>query len=898
MRRLRAEGLLVLLVALALPWAYGGVELWAYRGAGFLLALAAAIALSRSGWRGLRLDGGAAWLAPAGILGLWAALQLVPLPPAPLRALAPHTAEAIREGIPGWPSQGAEPAGALLADARAAVPEAHGGATGAALVPATAARPARWRPLSLHPLATLERLAWYVALLLAFLVVRARTRTPEGVAVWRGALLALAGGLAAFGILQALATPGRVYGQVIEGTRPFGPYVNPSHFCGAMELLVPWAAACAWTSFRRGRSGWNPAAGAGAVALLGSGACLAAASRAGAVLLLGSMTVLVLVASRGRRLRTAAGVTVFVGVLLASALLWGTLGTRVRDTFLSGGQDIRASTRWAVAGSLAHMVADHPLFGVGFGAFRVVFPRYLSAGEAELWLQAHDDFAELAVEGGLVALACTLWLAVAFWRRAIAVRAGSSSRGFRLMHLGLLLGLVSLTLHALVDFNHQIPANALLFVVVSALALSPERRGERTGSGGGGWGAARVVAAVLVTLFGWQALRGIPAGLAYDRGAKAASAGDLEPAARALDRAAVGGLRFEALWLSGQVGLGLWDGRPATREALREPVARFLDAWSTCPTSGWARTGLAEAYARAATARSEALDLRGLRGDPWGRIGDDGRLAIGLARRAVRDEPNLAAHRDALVRVALRLALLEEAARAARGAAAAMPDLRAHDFGVAEPPREVLLAFAEGSRAVLGHTPLLTLGNHLLALGLLEERLGDLPRAEADLRASLRESGFELERAEREFHLGRILIARGRLEAGEAELVRSAARPEFGPAVASLRAGLAEARGDLQAALEQWREARRLRPADEAPCLEFARIARAVNELGLAQEALSWARVLAPTDPRVDAGFVELALMRGDWRAAESALADFERAGGESGWAAEQRRKIGEIRDR
>ena len=252
--------------------------------------------------------------------------------------------------------------------------------------------------------------------------------------------------------------------------------------------------------------------------MLGSAACLAAASRAGAVLLLGSIAAVVVVASRGRRLLAVAGVTVFVGALLAAALLWGTLGTRVRDTVLSGGQDLRASTRWAVAGSLTQMVVDHPVFGIGFGAFRVVFPRYLSSGEADLWNQAHDDWAEMTVEGGLVALGCTLWLAVAFWRRVRAVWSGASSRGFRLTLLGLLLGIGSLTLHALVDFNHQIPANALLFVVASALALSPERRLEGSRASGEGRAAGRVLAAVLVAFFGWQAFRGVLAGLDYSAG--------------------------------------------------------------------------------------------------------------------------------------------------------------------------------------------------------------------------------------------------------------------------------------------------------------------------------------------------------------------------------------------
>lgn len=472
MRRLRLEDLLVLGTALALPWAYGGVELWAYRGAGFLLALAAAAALVREGWGGLGLDRRALWLAPAGVLALWAGLQLVPLPPAVLAGIAPRTAAEMRAGIPGWPGS-ADPA-ALLEDARSAVPEAAATPAGADVLPQRASRPSRWCALSLHPAAGADRLAWYAALLLAFLVVRLRGSVPGTASVWRTSLFCLLGALAAFGIVQAAASPGLVYGRAVGGARPFGPYVNPNHFSGVMELVVPWAAGYAWSRFRLGRSARGAALAASAVAALGTAAAMGAASRAGVALLLTSLAVLALVASRGRRLLAAAGVLALAGALVAGALLWGTLGSRLRDSILASDQDASFSNRTVVVRALAEMVADHPIFGVGFGAFRVAFPRYLPAGEAELWNQAHDDWAEVAVEGGLVALGCTVWLAAAFWRRALIGLKSVKGLRQRLSRVGLLLGLGSLTLHALVDFNHQIPANALLFVVASALALRGE----------------------------------------------------------------------------------------------------------------------------------------------------------------------------------------------------------------------------------------------------------------------------------------------------------------------------------------------------------------------------------------------------------------------------------------
>ena len=55
-----------------------------------------------------------------------------------------------------------------------------------------------WRPLSLQPDATRERLAWYIALLFGFLVVRQRVADPERYQLYRGALFAVFIALAAF----------------------------------------------------------------------------------------------------------------------------------------------------------------------------------------------------------------------------------------------------------------------------------------------------------------------------------------------------------------------------------------------------------------------------------------------------------------------------------------------------------------------------------------------------------------------------------------------------------------------------------------------------------------------------------------------------------------------------
>src|SRR5204862_7656976 len=62
---------------------------------------------------------------------------------------------------------------------------------------------------------------------------------------WRAfglAVLVLAGSLGLFAILQFAADEQRIYGSIITpGNLLFGPYVNPNHYAGLIEMLIPVA---------------------------------------------------------------------------------------------------------------------------------------------------------------------------------------------------------------------------------------------------------------------------------------------------------------------------------------------------------------------------------------------------------------------------------------------------------------------------------------------------------------------------------------------------------------------------------------------------------------------------------------------------------------------------------
>jgi O-antigen ligase len=79
---------------------------------------------------------------------------------------------------------------------------------------------------------------------------------------------------------------------------------------------------------------------------------------------------------------------------------------------------------------------------------------------------AHHDYLELAADFGLVGLGLLGALVLStFWvsARTLATRRSALPRGIA---FGVMMAIVAIAIHSTVDFNLQIPANAMLTVVV------------------------------------------------------------------------------------------------------------------------------------------------------------------------------------------------------------------------------------------------------------------------------------------------------------------------------------------------------------------------------------------------------------------------------------------------
>jgi len=484
---LGAPDLLVLGTVVVLPWFWAGEALEAYRLASAVVALAAGWALATRGASGLGLGRGVAWLLPALLLGAWAFAQTVPLPRAWVSHLSPKAAtwqeEVFGPGAPdatSWLRQ-------IEADARARVPEAQGAVAGGAgaLTPGPDALPPPRRfTLSLLPYTTLEMAFWYTALLLAFLLVQRRTANEDRAAVYRATLFVAFGVMAVVGLLNRFTAPARLLWlrEVAPEVHAFGPYVNPSHFGGVMELIAPWLLGYGLAATLRSGRPERTLPG-GRLALLGAGLCalatILAASKMAVVMLGLTYAILLAVAIAGSRGRHR--VVLIVGTGVAAALLFtmalvGPLRGRVADFAARHSGGVSSNVRGIAWTAGLAIGDDFTVAGTGFGAVGDVLPAYLPRGEAGDWEQLHNDYLEVYVAGGAVAALLAAWLAAVYASRVWRVVREDAGRGRFLSTLGLVLGLVALAAHEFVDFNLQIPANALLFVVIAAMCVSPLAR--------------------------------------------------------------------------------------------------------------------------------------------------------------------------------------------------------------------------------------------------------------------------------------------------------------------------------------------------------------------------------------------------------------------------------------
>ena len=123
------------------------------------------------------------------------------------------------------------------------------------------------------------------------------------------------------------------------------------------------------------------------------------------------------------------------------------------------------------------MIGDNPLYGSGIGTFVWGFPPYRPQTLQIRAHYAHNDYLQMMAEMGVLALPLMLWM---IW---VVVAAGFSwqdKEGLKKKRrlgltegvvLGSAVGILSLSLHGLIDFNFHIPANMLVVACLAGIIM-------------------------------------------------------------------------------------------------------------------------------------------------------------------------------------------------------------------------------------------------------------------------------------------------------------------------------------------------------------------------------------------------------------------------------------------
>jgi len=332
-------------------------------------------------------------------------------------------------------------------------------------------------------LAQLAGLAVYFAAALAFIDSPRRLKLMTRVVVIFGFLLAV------YGLMQHFVNPQTIFWvREPKQAQPFGPYVNRHHFAGYMELTLAMPLGLLFA----GAVGRERVPLYAFASLIMAVALVMTNSRGGMLSMVCEIIFLTLVAAglgrrgrggeeeeEGRGSRARAALTrVGLGFLLIVAVVFGALyfggeGALGRLVGTVNSEDPTTGRAHFWRGTVG-IIKDHPLLGTGLGAFPATYPLYDTASGSYRLEQAHNDYLQILSDAGVVGgLLGLIFLLVLFG--AALRRMQSPDRFRRGVALGALAGCAGALVHSFFDFTLHTTANALMFLLLAALATADGR---------------------------------------------------------------------------------------------------------------------------------------------------------------------------------------------------------------------------------------------------------------------------------------------------------------------------------------------------------------------------------------------------------------------------------------
>jgi O-antigen ligase len=259
---------------------------------------------------------------------------------------------------------------------------------------------------------------------------------------------------------------------------PFGPYVNRNDLTTWLLLAIPLVAGYAIARFKSrqkadGRIDLEASLDATALWLAAStllmlATVLVAASRSGLTGTVVGLTLFMALA----RLRLGRSGWTWLGVVLLAILAlattyanWDSLASRLDETLAVG-----IGGRRAIWAQTWPMVRDFWISGVGVGAYERAMTVYQQAPHTFYINHAHNEYLQLLAEGGvLLAVPAAFVVGAVAWQTARHLRDDHSPVFW--IRAGAASGLIGAAVQGMWDTGLRLPANAVLFALLAAIAL-------------------------------------------------------------------------------------------------------------------------------------------------------------------------------------------------------------------------------------------------------------------------------------------------------------------------------------------------------------------------------------------------------------------------------------------
>jgi len=294
--------------------------------------------------------------------------------------------------------------------------------------------------------------------------------TAERSRRWLFSAIAVTGSLvAAYGLINYFLQPA-IFATHAVASRigAAAPYVNHNHFAGYLEMALPVTAGLFIATYRKVRVEASLLLLCLTVFLLLG--LLFSLSRAGIISLLVVTAIVSLwvLIQRSNRKIIAPAVLVFLAALGYLSFIETERVERRLKTLGEEETILTMNGRTYAWKAAVNGIKEQPLAGYGPGNFKIAVTRYREPGFRSRFIYAHNDYLQGWLEYGLVGIMLAI-VGIGLYGRKLTSILRQRSGEIDFLKLGVGAGILSVLLHSFIDFNLNLHANALLFVVLLSL---------------------------------------------------------------------------------------------------------------------------------------------------------------------------------------------------------------------------------------------------------------------------------------------------------------------------------------------------------------------------------------------------------------------------------------------